>query len=200
MLVSIGLVDAFFLMIMTMSVILGAMRGMFRQVMSWVSWFAVFFLGYTYAEKLANWALLEHYIDNFLARYILVLVGIFIAVFIFTMLLNFLIRHVLSALELTGMDTVLGVCFGLCQGLLLFLVVVIVVKDTTLKETAWWKSSYAVKTSTDYILPKTQGLFSLVDGVYKRIDAVLLPILLLESTEVSAEDVREVATQPDAAT
>lgn len=195
LLAGIGLVDAFFLLVMTVSVILGGMRGMFRQVMSWLSWVAVFFLGYTYAEKMANIAILQNYIDTFLLRYILVLCGIFIAVFILSMLVNFIVKHVLATLELTGMDTVLGVCFGVCQGFLLFLVVVIVVKDTTLKEEQWWKNSLAVKASTQYVLPKTHGLLSLVDGVYKRVDAVLLPILLLESTEVHADDVREVATQ-----
>ena len=196
LLARLGAVDLTFLLLMAFSVILGGVRGVSRQMLSWISWISIFFLAYYYAEKLADLPILQMYIANYFLRYLSVLSIIFVMVLVVSMFVNFLVKHILSMLELNGIDMILGVGFGVLQGGLLFLLLVAMMKDTTIKEESWWKSSLAVQASLEYVMPHTHGLFALAEGINERIDAMLLPVLL-ESAESAVDNMQAVANQSE---
>ena len=186
MIPQLAVLDWFFLALMSLSVSLGALKGVSRQLISWMTWIGMVFFSYYYCSTFASIAIIRRYIPNEMMRYAFVLFSIMLTVWLTGLALSYLMRQSLAALQLSGMDMLLGLVFGFLQGFLIFWLLVVVLKDS-LSDYPWWQQSQAVRFMLDRVIPYSQKPLALLDQLHNQLDVVLLPFLLsaMESVELS---------------
>lgn len=133
--------DWLILAVSLLSVIIGGVRGLFRELLSLVIWVAALIIASLFAETLSG--LLERVIDSETVRYPLAYGGLFIAVLIAGALVQKLLGALLDATGLTGLDRLLGTLFGVARAVVLW-VVLVVVLEPLFEEAGWWQDSVLV--------------------------------------------------------
>ncbi len=134
--------DWIFVLLLALSLALGAWRGLFYEVLSLLSWIAAFMLAQLFAPDVAERLPMSGASEQI--RYATAFVLIFVvAVFAGGMLAK-LIQKVVAKAGLKATDRALGAMFGLLRGVLLILVATVVVGMTPLKSSAWWKESMGI--------------------------------------------------------
>lgn len=172
-----AILDWFFLALISVSVTLGALKGVSRQLISWMTWISVVFISYYYCSTFASVGLMRRYVPNEMMRYAVVLLGIMLSVWVIGLSLSYLLRQSLAALHLTGMDMLLGLVFGFVQGFAIFWLLVVVLKDSV-NEYPWWQNSQAVKFMVERVIPYSQKPLAALDHLHSQLDIVVLPLLL----------------------
>lgn len=133
-----SILDWVILAIALVSVIAGAVRGLFREALSLVIWAAALIMAALFADPVS--VSLERWIDVETLRYPLAFAALFIAV----LLLGAIVQHVVGLLVevtgLSGLDRVLGTLFGILRAGVL-LVVLAAVLDPLFTDQAWWQES-----------------------------------------------------------
>lgn len=121
-----------------LSVIVGAVRGLFREALSLVIWAAALILAALFADPVS--ASLQRWIEAESLRYPLAFAAVFVAV----LLLGAVVQHgvglLVEATGLSGLDRVLGTLFGLLRAGVL-LVVLAAVLDPLFTAQIWWQES-----------------------------------------------------------
>lgn len=131
--------DFVLLAILAISVVLGLLRGLLKEVLSLVAYASAFLAaiwwGPMVSEVLAQW-ITQPFVTMALAY-----LGVFIAVLLSIGFINMTLSALLSKTGLTPADHGLGAMFGLLRGVLFVLVLVILAGYTPLPEEAWWKNA-----------------------------------------------------------
>ena len=136
-------VDYCIIGVLSLSVLMGLMRGFIGEVLALACWIAAFWFAWVFGPKLAN-ALTA--IDAPSARLLLGYAICFIGVLIVGALFTFMIRKLIAVGGLSGSDRLLGMVFGLVRGLALVTLLVLVLGFTPLARDPWWQHSQLLPT------------------------------------------------------
>lgn len=129
--------------IITISILVGAIRGFISEVFSLAVWAAAFLVAFQYSGELA--LELENYIELPSVRTSLAFAGSFIGVLIVGGFLTFLIGKLVEKTGLSGTDRMLGSVFGGVRGLILVLFLMLVAGLTPIPQDQWWKQSRSIQ-------------------------------------------------------
>lgn len=135
----IGWLDWILWAVLAFSVVLGALRGLVREVIALAAWVLAFVWAQVHAETVAAWlpAGLSVPVVRLAAGFALIFVGVAVA----GALLAWLLGRFLQAVGLRPIDRILGSGFGLLRGVVLLLGVSLIVVATGLQSQAWWAAS-----------------------------------------------------------
>ncbi len=129
--------------IITISLLVGALRGFIKEVFSLLVWAAAFLVAYQYGGDVAG--LMEDSITLPSARTAMGFTGLFVVVLLVGGLLNYLLGRLVESTGLSGTDRLLGGIFGAARGLALVVAVLLVAGFTPIPADPWWKDSPMVQ-------------------------------------------------------
>ncbi len=131
--------DWIFLVVLLLSFLIGAWRGLVYEVLSLGTWVAAFYLAQWYAPVVARWLPMAGATETI--QY----AGGFVVVFILTIfagsILTWMVSRLFQVAGLRPADRVLGAAFGALRGVVLMLVAAVLVAMTPMQHDAWWTQS-----------------------------------------------------------
>ncbi len=141
---SIGILDIIFIVLLTISILLGLIRGVIREVLSLAGLIASVYLAFTFSDMIAN-----KYVSKFLEdpsiSYIVTFVLIIIATLFAVTLVNLFFSQLLKASGLSVLNRILGAIFGVLRGALICSILVMVISFIPgVTAQNWWKNSSLV--------------------------------------------------------
>jgi membrane protein required for colicin V production len=136
---NIATVDWIFLMVLLISLLLGAWRGLVYEVLSLLSWIAAFALAQWLALDAAEWLPLGG--SSKQVRYAAGFFLVFVVALFAGGLIAFLMKRVVSSVGLRPIDRVSGVVFGALRGVVLLMAVTVVVGMTPMHSHDAWKEA-----------------------------------------------------------
>ncbi len=131
--------DFVLLAILAISVVLGLLRGLLKEVLSLVAYASAFLAAIWWGPTVSEW--LTQWISQPFVSMALSYLGVFIVVLLAIGVINMTLASLLSKTGLTPADHGLGAMFGLLRGVLFVLVLVILAGYTPLPEEPWWKNA-----------------------------------------------------------
>lgn len=133
------LIDYAVLTIVGFSVLLGAMRGLVREVMALAAWLIAFVAAGAYGGEVAP--LLARQIPDESWRTLAAVVAVFFVTLIAMSVIALVISRLIKNAGLGVEDRVLGGMFGFARGLLVVLALVMIAGLTPLPRQTVWKSA-----------------------------------------------------------
>jgi membrane protein required for colicin V production len=155
--------DWIWLVILLVSLVIGAWRGLVYEVLSVLGWIAAFIMAQLFAATVGGMLPMAGSSEGL--RYAAGFVVTFIASAFAAGLLSFLAKKLIEATGLRPADRVLGALFGLARGLIILLAIATAVLMTPLREAAWWRESVgggvlgAALKGLKPVLPESVGQF-----------------------------------------
>jgi membrane protein required for colicin V production len=129
-------VDWICLLVLLLSLLLGAWRGLVYEVMAIAGWVIAFLAARWLAEPLGRWLPMGQASESL--RYLVGFALVFIGVAYACGMMAVLARRVTRKLGMVPVDRVFGAVFGVLRGLLLLLIGALAVHLTPLHEESWW--------------------------------------------------------------
>jgi len=133
------LFDYVVLFIIALSVLIGALRGLVREIVSLAGWIVAFIVANLWASSLAP--LLPEQIPGQNVKLIVAFAILFIGVLLLTTLVGVALALIVRAARLTFIDRTLGLAFGVLRGGIMVLTVVILAGFTALPQQPVWRDS-----------------------------------------------------------
>jgi membrane protein required for colicin V production len=131
------LVDWIIAALVVVSVLIGLLRGVTREIVSLGGWIAGLVLAYLFADVVGNLLPIASATWRTVAGAALILVGTLIV----AALLGALLRAAVAAVRLSALDRLLGAGFGFARAALVLGVAVVIASATALPKAGWWKES-----------------------------------------------------------
>ncbi|MGB7453604.1 MAG: CvpA family protein [Lysobacterales bacterium] len=135
--------DYVVLAIITISILVGSIRGFVKEAFSLAVWAAAFLIAFQYSGALA--LQLENHIELPSVRTSLAFAGLFISVLLVGGLLTFLVGKLVEKTGLSGTDRLLGGVFGGVRGVALVLAMILFAGMTPLPQDPWWQQSRTIQ-------------------------------------------------------
>jgi membrane protein required for colicin V production len=135
-------VDWLVVVVLVVSVLLGAWRGLAREAVALLSWIVAFWLAQHFAGTMSAWLPMSG--SSSVLRYVAGFVVVFVLVLIAMSLFAWGLHKLLGAVGLGSLDRLLGVFFGLLRGWLVLMVIAWVVNLTPLHEAQAWQQARTV--------------------------------------------------------
>lgn len=133
-----SVLDWVILAVALLSVIVGAVRGLFREALSLVIWAAALIMAALFADPVS--ASLQRWIDVETLRYPLAFAAVFVAVLLLGAVVQHVVGLLVEATGLSGLDRVLGTLFGMLRAGVLLVVAAAVLEPLFAAE-VWWQQS-----------------------------------------------------------
>ena len=130
--------DIVILIIVLLSSVIGLVRGLFKELLSLVVWFAAVALALYFSSTVGD--LLSGQIADESIRLVVGFFLVFLAVLIAGGIVQWLAKQLVSTTGLTGTDRFLGFLFGSVRGVLVCIVALIALKSFEI-EADWWQDS-----------------------------------------------------------
>jgi membrane protein required for colicin V production len=135
-----NLFDVVLIMVLVAFVAVGALRGMVREIMSFVTWVAATVVGWLFASEV------EGYFKNVFGEYALRMVVAFMVLFAATWVLGFVIgmlaqRFVAGRRGLNLPNLLVGGIIGLARGVILIVIAFLFAGITSVPQRSWWRES-----------------------------------------------------------
>ena len=134
-----GWPDYIIIGMISVSVVVGLMRGFVKEVFALLIWVAAFLVAYNFTENVAGW--LEGGVSLPSARMAIGFAGLFITTLLVGALLNYLVGQLVEKTGLTGTDRLVGGLFGMIRGVALAIAMIIIAEFTPLPGDPWWQES-----------------------------------------------------------
>ena len=131
--------DFVLLAILAISVVLGLLRGLLKEVLSLVAYASAFLAAIWWGPTVSDWS--AQWISQPFVSMALAYLGVFIIVLLSIGFVNMVLSALLSKTGLAPADHGLGAMFGLLRGVLFILILVILAGYTPLPEEPWWKNA-----------------------------------------------------------
>lgn len=133
-------VDILILAVLALAMLFGLLRGFVSSVLSLLCWVAAFWVAWAFGDRVA--AIYALWLQQPTACIIAGYVTCFLGVLLAAALLGWAVRRLLDRGGLRADDRLLGMVFGLAQGLLAVTFVVLMLGFTALpQKAAWWRQS-----------------------------------------------------------
>ncbi|PIE45481.1 MAG: hypothetical protein CSA45_02665 [Gammaproteobacteria bacterium] len=138
---SIGILDIVFVVILIASVLLGLVRGVFREILSLAGLVIAVYLAFKFSDVLAN-----NYVAKFFEEprisYLIAFAIIIVLTLFAIALLNLVFNQLLRATGLSTLNRLLGLIFGLLRGTLICSILVLLISFIPgATNESWWKKS-----------------------------------------------------------
>ncbi|MGD8417122.1 MAG: CvpA family protein [Pseudomonadales bacterium] len=130
--------DIIILIIILLSSVIGLVRGLFRELLSLVVWFAAVMLALYFSAPVGD--ALSGQIADESVRTVLGFFIVFLTTLIAGGILQALVKRLVSSTGLTGTDRFLGFLFGSARGVLVCIVGLIALESFQI-EAEWWQTS-----------------------------------------------------------
>jgi membrane protein required for colicin V production len=130
--------DIIILIIVLLSAVIGLIRGLFRELLSLLVWFAAVALALYFSSPLGD--ALAGQIEDESVRTVVAFFIIFLTTLIAGGIVQVLVKQLISSTGLTGTDRFLGFLFGSARGVLVCIVGLIALKAFEI-EAEWWTES-----------------------------------------------------------
>jgi membrane protein required for colicin V production len=130
-------VDWIIAAVVLVSVLVGLLRGVTREIVSLAGWVLGLVLAYFYAETVGATLPIEPPALRIAVGAILILAG----TLILAALLGAVLRALMAAAKLSTLDRLLGAAFGLARASLVLGVAVLLARATPVPNAGWWKQS-----------------------------------------------------------
>ena len=140
---SMAALDWIFALVLLLSMVLGAWRGLVYEVLSLINWVVAFVLARMLALDAAD--LLPMSGASAAMRYAAGFLLVFVLVLVAGGLLTVLIKKLTAAVGLSPIDRTLGAVFGAARGVLLILLSTVVVHLTPMKDSTTWQASVGAR-------------------------------------------------------
>ncbi|MEQ1519006.1 MAG: CvpA family protein [Usitatibacteraceae bacterium] len=131
--------DYAIIIVVLVSLAIGAWRGAIREIINIASWVVAFILAHAFSADLAPY--FADWMTEPVYRLVVAWIVIFVAVLIFASLLASLLSELVRKLGLSGLDRVLGAIVGLLRGGLVIVVLALVAGMTKFPQSALWKNA-----------------------------------------------------------
>jgi len=135
--VGVSTVDWIIASVFLVSVLVGLLRGVTREVVSLAGWVLGVVLAFFFSEQVGAVLPIEPPVLRTVVGALLILAG----VLVLAALLGALLRALMAAAKLSALDRLLGAVFGLARAALVFGVAVALAGGTQVPEAGWWKQS-----------------------------------------------------------
>ena len=135
-------VDYSILAIIAVSVVISLLRGFTKEALSLAGWVLAFYVGLTFADKLA--VRLEAHIEVPSIRMIVAFAILAIATLFLAGLLSYLAVQLIKKTGLSGTDRMIGVFFGVARGCVVIAGLVLIGGMTALPQDPWWGQSHFI--------------------------------------------------------
>ena len=132
-------IDWAFIVLVTLSVIVGLVRGLVYEVMALLGWVVAYVAAHAFGLQVAP--ALPVGASGSALNAVSGFVAVFIATLIVWSLLSWALRKLVQASPLNPLDRMLGAVFGLLRGVLVALVVATAVNLTPLAASPGWQAS-----------------------------------------------------------
>ena len=130
--------DIVILILILLSSVIGLVRGLFKELISLVVWFAAVMLALYFSSAMGD-ALSGQIADESI-RTVVGFFIIFLATLILGGIVQVLVKSLISSTGLTGTDRFLGFLFGSARGVLICIVALIALQSFEI-EADWWQES-----------------------------------------------------------
>jgi membrane protein required for colicin V production len=127
------------LLIIGVSVAIGAVRGLIREAFSLAGWILAFVVANAFGSEVASW--LQGAIHNDTARVIAAFVLLFVLVLLAMGIAGMLLSRLFKFAGLGLADRALGAIFGLARGIVVVLAAVLVAGFTSLPKQPAWRAA-----------------------------------------------------------
>lgn len=150
--------DYAFLLVLTISMLAGFMRGLVREALGLGAWIVALLAARIFAQPIAD--LLAPYISHPDARLVL---GFVLIIFVVVMICGFIIRLLNAAVEWVGMgffNRLAGAAFGLARGAAILVIVTVVIGLTPLAQLQAWQQAQlrpSFESLRDWAVVQLQG-------------------------------------------
>lgn len=134
-----NLIDVLFVLMVVVSLLVGVWRGLLRELLSLLSWFAAAYVAWRFHGLLMG--PLAGVIASIGARRAAAVLILFVAAVVVLALLSHLVVGALKSSPLRGTDRALGAVFGALRGAVLIAAAVLLVDATPLQKSPWWQGS-----------------------------------------------------------
>jgi len=131
--------DYLVLGILVLSVLLGLLRGLIKEILSLCAYVAAFVGAVWWGPRVSDW--LHSLVDNPLLRTGISYLAVFLVILLLVGLLNMTLGALISKTGLTPADHGLGGLFGLLRGTLVVLGLVTLAGYTELPQEDWWQEA-----------------------------------------------------------
>lgn len=129
--------------IIALSSLIGVSRGLIKEALSLVNWFAAFVVAMTFKVELA--ALMTELVTTPSLRQLAAFAILFVVTLIAGSLLSGLLAQLVKATGLSGTDRLLGLVFGAIRGAIVVLALVIILpKLIPVTQDGWWQQAQLI--------------------------------------------------------
>lgn len=129
--------------IVGLSMLIGFMRGIVREVFALAVWVVAFIIARTFAVKLVPF--MPASIDTPSLRMMSAFLATFVLAFVAMMIVSAIITALLKRVGMGGADRGLGVVFGFMRGMAIVLIIVLVGGMTTLPREPSWRHAVSAE-------------------------------------------------------
>ena len=130
-------VDWIIASVVLVSVLVGLLRGVTREIVSLAGWVLGLALAFVFAERLGSVLPIEPPVLRTAVGALLILAG----VLILAALIGALLRALMAAVHLSALDRMLGAVFGFARAALVLVVATLLASGTPVSKAEWWKQS-----------------------------------------------------------
>lgn len=152
-------IDIGILVIILISVVISIIRGFFKEAVSLLTWVAALLISTLFAYKFGS--LFREEVQHDLARGVLAWLILFIGTMVIGGLINYLFSRLRAEIQLSALDRIVGLFFGLTRGVLIVSLIVMAAHldfFTSLRDAAVWHTSSLLP----YFVQFADGLHSLL--------------------------------------
>lgn len=136
------MVDLIFVVLISISLVVGVLRGFFQEVTSLASWILAIWLAYRFGPDGAQW--LNETVENATVSSIISTLVIFLGVFVVLSVISELVNHLIRKAGLSFTDRALGAAFGFLRGVVLLATLLALARLTTFPDQDWYNSSQLI--------------------------------------------------------
>ncbi len=136
-------VDYFIIGVVSLSAIVGFIRGFIREAISLAAWIGAFFVGWFFAGDLAPH--LEEWVSEQTLRFYAAFAILFFCTLLVGAVINFLIGQLMEKSGLSGTDRLAGFIFGTARGAILIAFLVLLAGLTSFPENPMWQDAQLIE-------------------------------------------------------
>jgi membrane protein required for colicin V production len=141
-------IDIIIVAIVSISVLIGGFRGVFKEAFSLAAWVIGLWLAFHHYSAAGQFIASFHFHDALSKGIVADIVGFFAilaGVFLVLMTACWLVKNVICLTGLTPIDRILGLVFGLARGVVIVIVLVYLAEKTSIINSDMWKNSQLIQ-------------------------------------------------------